>query len=131
MCKTPSPAGPIPIPYPNIAKSADTDKGSSSVKIDGNPIMLPGSVYSTSTGDEAGSAGGVISSVTKGNAEFVNYSFDVQVEGKNVCRLLDPMAQNKSPCAGNGMGPATLQAPLVVIAAAAAIKETKTWSAPW
>src|SRR3954462_12865833 len=87
VCKTPSPAGPIPIPYPNIAKSADTDKGSSSAKVDGNPIMLQGSVYSTSTGDGAGSGGGVISSVTKGNAEFVNYSFDVQVEGKNVCRL--------------------------------------------
>jgi hypothetical protein len=27
VCKTPSPSGPIPIPYPNIAKSADTSKG--------------------------------------------------------------------------------------------------------
>lgn len=128
VCKTPSPAGPIPIPYPNIAKSADTDKGSSSVKVDGNPIMLQGSVYSTSTGDEAGSAGGIISSVTKGNAEFINYSFDVQVEGKNVCRLLDPMAQNKSPCTGNGMGPANLQPPLVVLPLAAAIKDVKVFS---
>ena len=27
VCKTPSPAGPIPIPYPNIAKSSDTANG--------------------------------------------------------------------------------------------------------
>jgi len=28
VCKTPGPRGPIPIPYPNIAKSADTSKPS-------------------------------------------------------------------------------------------------------
>ena len=31
VCKTPSPGGPIPIPYPNTAKSSDTADGSSSV----------------------------------------------------------------------------------------------------
>jgi len=68
VCKTPSPAGPIPIPYPNIAKSSDTAKGSKKVKCDGNPICLKDSNFSTSTGDEAGSAGGgVVSNKTKGN----------------------------------------------------------------
>lgn len=96
VCKTPSPAGPIPIPYPNIAQSSNTAMGSKTVKIDGNPIMLDGSNFSTSTGDEAGSAGGgVVSNTIKGKAEFVNYSFDVKVEGKNVPRLGDLMLQNK------------------------------------
>ena len=27
VCKTPTPGGPIPIPYPNIGKSSDTSKG--------------------------------------------------------------------------------------------------------
>ncbi len=27
VCKTPSPAGPVPIPYPNVAMSADTAQG--------------------------------------------------------------------------------------------------------
>ena len=58
VCKTPSPAGPIPIPYPNIAKSSDTSKGSKKVKMDGNPICLKNSNFSTSVGDEAGTAGG-------------------------------------------------------------------------
>ena len=53
VCKTPSPAGPIPIPYPNIAKSSDTAKGSIKVKCDGNPICLKDSNFSMSTGDEA------------------------------------------------------------------------------
>lgn len=95
VCKTPSPAGPIPIPYPNIAMSSDTSQGSSTVKCDGNPVMIQGSVFSTSTGDEAGAAGGLLSSCTKGKAEFVLYSFDVKFDGKGVCRLADIMLLNK------------------------------------
>jgi hypothetical protein len=94
VCKTPSPAGPIPIPYPNIAKSSDTAKGSKKVKIDGNPVCLKDSNFSTSMGDEAGSAGGVISGKTKGKAEFINFSFDVKIEGKNVPRAFDLMLHN-------------------------------------
>src|SRR3989304_4634934 len=84
VCKTPSPAGPVPIPYPNIAKSADTAQGSKKVKADGNPVCLKDSNFSTSTGDEAGSAGGgVVSNKIKGKAEFVNFSFDVKIRGQN------------------------------------------------
>jgi hypothetical protein len=48
-----------------------------------------------SSGDEAGSAGGgVVSNKIKGKAEFVNYSFDVKVEGKGVARAMDLMLHN-------------------------------------
>ena len=95
VCKTPSPAGPVPIPYPNVAKSSDTADGASTVKCDGNPVCLKDSNFSTSTGDEAGTAGGgVVSNKTKGKAEFVNFSFDVKFEGKNVPRALDLMLHN-------------------------------------
>lgn len=95
VCKTPTPGGPVPIPYPNIAKSSDTAKGSKKVKCDGNPICLKDSNFRMSTGDEAGSAGGgVVSNKIKGKAEFVNFSFDVKVEGKNVARALDLMLHN-------------------------------------
>jgi hypothetical protein len=95
VCLTPSPAGPVPIPYPNVAKSSDTADGSSTVKCDGNPICTKDSNFSTSTGDEAGTAGGgVASGTTKGKAEFVNFSFDTMVEGKNVARALDLMLHN-------------------------------------
>jgi hypothetical protein len=95
VCKTPSPAGPIPIPYPNIAQSSDTDKGTKKVKVDGKPVCIADSNFKTSTGDEAGSAGGgVASNKTKGKAEFVNYSFDVSFEGKGVARSFDLMLHN-------------------------------------
>lgn len=114
VCKTPSPAGPIPIPYPNIAKSSDTAKGASTVKCDGNPVCVKDSNFSTSTGDEAGSAGGVVSSKTKGKAEFVNFSFDVKFEGKNVPRAFDLMLHNDK----NTPPFPLLQGPVVAVATA-------------
>ncbi len=96
VCLTPAPpAPPIPIPYPNIAKSSDTAQGTKTVKAEGNPICVQDSNFSTSSGDEAGSAGGgVASGMIQGKAEFVNYSFDVQFEGKNVPRSFDLMLHN-------------------------------------
>lgn len=102
VCKTPSPNGPIPLPYPNIAMSSDLADGTTSVEVEGNPVAVKDCSFATSTGDEAGSIGGVASSVTKGKAKFVSYSFDVMMEGKNVCRLGDPMTMN-----GNGPNTAT------------------------
>ena len=95
VCKTPAPpAPPIPIPYPNIAQSSDTDKGSKKVKADGNPICLKDSNFKMSSGDEAGALNGIASNKIKGKAEFVNFSFDVKVEGKNVPRAFDLMLHN-------------------------------------
>jgi hypothetical protein len=95
VCKTPAPpAPPIPIPYPNIAKSSDTSKGASTVKCDGNPVCVKDSNFMMSTGDEAGSLLGVASNKIKGKAEFVNFSFDTKFEGKNVPRAMDLMLHN-------------------------------------
>jgi uncharacterized Zn-binding protein involved in type VI secretion len=114
VCKTPSPAGPVPIPYPNVAMSADTAQGSQDVKMDGNPIMLQGSNFKMSTGDEAGVAGGVVSGQIKAKAEFINFSFDVMVEGKPVPRLGDMMVQNKGGAPNTAPMP-EVQPPTVVV----------------
>lgn len=113
VCKTPGPPAPfIPIPYPNIAKASDTDKGTKKVKAEGKPICVKDSVFSTSMGDEAGTAGGgMMSAKTKGKAEFVNYSFDVQFEGKNVPRSFDLMLHNDK----NTPPFPVLQAPVVAL----------------
>ena len=95
VCKTPAPPAPfVPIPYPNIAKSADTSKGAKQVTCDGNPPCVKDSNFMMSTGDEAGTLLGMVSSKIKGKAEFVNFSFDVQIEGKNVPRAMDMMLHN-------------------------------------
>ena len=130
VCKTPTPAGPIPIPYPNIAKSSDTAKGSKKVKVDGNPVMVKGSNFSQSTGDEAGSVGGVASSVTKGKAEFILYSFDVKFEGKNVSRLGDLMLGNKGSSPNVPPMP-EVQPPVVVLGVPAAVDDSEDEKKDW
>src|SRR5215208_7588201 len=92
VCKTPAPpAPPIPIPYPNIGKASDTSGGPTTVKTDGEMPMVKGATYSRSSGDEAGTIGGILSNVNMGVCEFLLYSFDVKFEGKNACRLGDSM----------------------------------------
>ena len=113
VCKTPGPPAPfVPIPYPNIAKSSDTAKGTKKVKAEGKPICVKDSNFSTSMGDEAGTAGGgMVSAKTKGKAEFVNFSFDVQLEGKNVPRSFDLMLHNDK----NTPPFPVLQAPVIAL----------------
>jgi hypothetical protein len=95
VCKTPSPGGPVPIPYPNIAKDSDLADGTGSVTIEGNPVALQSSNLSTSTGDEAGTAGGgIISSKTKGKCTWVAASATVMFEGKGVVRFMDTCLHN-------------------------------------
>lgn len=99
VCKTPAPpAPPIPIPYPNIAQSSDTDQGTKKLKVDGNPAMTKASNFKMSSGDEAGSVGGVVSSKIKGKGYPQLFSMDVKFEGENVVRLTDIMC-------GNGASP--------------------------
>ncbi|WP_277958161.1 HET-C-related protein [Anaeromyxobacter oryzisoli] len=110
VCLTPQPSGPpVPIPYPNTAVATDADQGAKSVLCDGNPILVQGSTFKQSTGDEAGSNGGVTSGKTKGAAEFLGYSFDVMVEGKGVARQNDLMLGNKGGAVNTP--PAPLQQP--------------------
>jgi len=95
VCKTPSPGGPVPIPYVNIARDGDLAKGSKSVTIEGNSVALKDSNLSTSSGDEPGTAGGgLVSSKTKGKMTWANASIDVKIEGKGVVRFLEPTQHN-------------------------------------
>ncbi|NOX90996.1 MAG: DUF4150 domain-containing protein [Gammaproteobacteria bacterium] len=100
VCKTPVGPSVVPIPYPNLGQSADTSKGPKSVKTDGKMPMVKGAIYSTSSGDEPGVANGIISGKIKGECEFMMYSFDVKFEGKNVCRMGDPLWHNKKNILG-------------------------------
>jgi hypothetical protein len=83
-----------------LGLASDTSSGPTTVTTDGQMPMTQDAKYSKSSGDEAGSATGVISSKVMGVCEYMLYSFDVKFEGKNVCRLGDPLFHN----AKNGMG---------------------------
>lgn len=95
VCKTPSPGGPIPIPYPNISQSITLAKGTTTVKADGGMVIAnKGSEFSLSNGDNPGVAGGVKSSTFMKESTWITYSFDVKMEGKGAARLTDKKFQN-------------------------------------
>lgn len=55
ICKGATPAGPVPIPYPDVGQAADTTDGAKKVKIDGKDVTLKDkSSYKKTTGDEPG-----------------------------------------------------------------------------
>ena len=94
VCKTPTPAGPVPVPYVNIAMSSNLTAGSTTVKIAGSPVALESSNIPMSSGDEAGSAGGVISGKFAGKLTWTTSSPNVKFEGKGVCRFTDVAQHN-------------------------------------
>ena len=88
----------------NIAKSSDLADGTKSVKIEGNSVATECSSLSTSTGDEPGSVGGIISSKNKGKLTWQTKSLDVKFEGKGVVRFGDVTLHN-----GNSFNTAFMQ----------------------
>lgn len=85
VCKTPSPAGPVPIPYPNKASVSGATDCAANVKIENKETVTVASKIPTSSGDEAGSAGGgVVSNGIKGEVSFKLGSSKVKAGGKKV-----------------------------------------------
>lgn len=99
VCKTPSPGGPVPIPYPNIAQIITLASGTTTVKTDKVMGANKGSKFSLSNGDNAGTIGGVKSNVFMKEATWILYSFDVKMDGKSACRLTDKMFHNSENAA--------------------------------
>ena len=110
VCKTPSPGGPVPIPYPNIAQSITLSDGTTTVKGDKTMAAVKGSKFAISNGDNPGVAGGVKSSTFTKVAPSILYSCDTKMNGKNCARFMDKMFhnhENAANLAGEMQGIAT------------------------
>lgn len=94
VCKTPY--GGVPVPYPNVALSADLAGGTVTITVDGSSAAIQSSMFAKSTGDEAGMLGGVVSQVFMMEATFLSFSPTVLFEGQPACRLTDKMLMNKA-----------------------------------
>jgi hypothetical protein len=95
VCLTP-PTG-QPVPYASVALSQHLVGGTRSLRVDGDlPAATAGSVFARSTGDEAGSQGGVLSGTHGAEASFLTASPNVRLEGRAACRLTDKMLHNHS-----------------------------------
>ena len=96
-CLVPAPpAPPLPTPFPNIAQLTDGNPGTCTlkVKVMNQPAMVANSMIMMSAGDEAGSAGGVMSGMIKGPGSLKKGSMKVSFEGKPAGTLMSMVAQN-------------------------------------
>jgi hypothetical protein len=94
VCKTPTPGGPVPMPYPNIAQSITLSNGTTTVKGDKAMAANKGSKFALSNGDQPGTIGGIKSNVFMKEATWILYAPTVKMDGKNACRFTDPMFHN-------------------------------------
>ena len=110
VCKTPiPPAGPVPIPYPNIAMPLMGNPCALKVMICGMPALTKASKIPLSNGNQPGVAGGVVSSKIMGPTEFLLGSLKVKIEGNPAIKLGDPTKQNDGNIVGAVLVPSQFQ----------------------
>ena len=101
VCKTPMGNSTPPVPYQITATFSDSQATSPNVRFGGKPVfMLNQSTISKVTGDEAGTAGGVVSGTNKGIVEPIEASTTVRVNGKHVVRHGDTCKMNNGNTTG-------------------------------
>ncbi|MFT3772961.1 MAG: S41 family peptidase [Minicystis sp.] len=89
VCNTPTPAGPVPIPYPNIAMNAQATPFSPVVRICMMAALNMGSKIPMTSGDEAGSA-----SPIKGAGAYTMGCPNVNIDSLPAITLLCPTTGN-------------------------------------
>ncbi len=106
VCLTPAPPGsPVPIPYPNIGQLSSADGTASTVLVGGSEVVTTDSEISSTSGDEAGTSGGVVVSGAQGGpVTFPQGSGTVFAEGNPVVRMFDPTEQNDGNAVGMVLG---------------------------
>ncbi len=102
VCKTPSPGGPIPIPYANLV-DAQAGNGNERAKVQQKVIIdaasrgsyRPASATQAAIGQEPGTRKSVVSARTNGRAHFMMYAMDVKAEGAPGVRMADMTTHNR------------------------------------
>lgn len=109
VCLTPTPVGPVPIPYPNISTGATANPASTALTVltDAMPSLNQRSMIMLSNGDNAGVNMGVASGMVMGPTEFILGSFTVLMEGAPAQRLTSVTGHNglSMNCPGVSLAP--------------------------
>jgi carboxyl-terminal processing protease len=94
VCATPTPAGPVPTPYPNMAMNAQASPFSQTVKVNMMNALNQMSQIALSSGDEAGSAHPTV----KGPQRYTMGSPNVYVDGVPAITLASMTSHNNMNC---------------------------------
>jgi len=100
VCLTPSPAGPVPVPYPNITAGPMGVPAVYNVLFMGTPVHNMATSIPLSNGDNAGVATGVASAAVMGPSRHLTGAFTCLVGGTPVTRVSSSSLQNSTNCPG-------------------------------
>lgn len=105
VCLTPSPAGPVPTPYPNIAAGPMGVKAVYKVLFMCAPAHNLGTTIPMTNGDNAGVATGVASGTVMGPSRHLTGAFTCLVGGMPASRVTSMSLQNSTNCPGARLAP--------------------------
>lgn len=112
VCLTPTPVGPVPIPYPNISVGATANPLTTAVTVltAGTPSFNQATMIPLTNGDNAGVNMGVVSGMVMGPQEHMLGSFTVFVGGSPAQRLTSITGHNglSENCPGVTLAPSQL-----------------------
>jgi hypothetical protein len=114
VCLTPTPAGPVPIPYPNIAMGPTAIPSQVKVLVLGAPVHNLATTVPLTNGDNAGVAMGVASGTVMGPSRHLTGAFTVIIGGAPASRLTSMSLQNSTNCPGARIVPS--QTKLLILA---------------
>lgn len=114
VCLTPSPAGPVPIPYPNIAMGPTAVPSCFNVLFCCAPAHNMSTQIPMTNGDNAGVATGVASGMVMGPSKHLTAAFTVLVGGMPGTRMTSASLQNSTNCPGVRLVPSQ---PTVIVLA--------------
>lgn len=100
VCKTPTPGGTVPTPYPNLAMPALANPSTKKVFVAGSPACTKASKFEPTNGDQAGATGGVASGKIMGKAEIIVASMKVKLEGNPAAFMGNTTTHNENNTTG-------------------------------
>ena len=109
VCLTPSPAGPVPIPYPNIAAGPMGVPAAYNILFMCGPAHNMGTTIPMTNGDNAGVATGVASGMVMGPSRHLTASFTTLVGGAPCTRVTSVALQNSTNCPGARLAPSQVK----------------------
>ena len=114
VCLTPSPAGPVPVPYPNIAMGPTAVPSQPKVLFTCAPAHNMATTTPLTNGDNVGVSTGVASGTVMGPSRHLTGSFTTLIVGMPATRMTSMALQNGTNCPGARIVPS--QPKVIVLA---------------
>lgn len=105
VCLTPTPVGPIPVPYPNTATEAMGTPAAYHILYGGTPAHNMSTMVPLTNGDNAGVNSGVASGTVMGPKRNITAAFTCLIGGMPATRMTSMSLQNNTNCPGANLVP--------------------------